>query len=38
VAGLSIAAGALWIAETDAHAVLRYDLSSGDLSRVAIDE
>ena len=38
VAGLSIAAGALWIAETDAHAVLRYDLSSGDLGRVAIDE
>ncbi|MET0655527.1 MAG: hypothetical protein ABWY94_08155 [Pseudoxanthomonas sp.] len=38
VAGLSIAAGALWIAETDAHAVLRYDLSTGELSRVAIDE
>ena len=38
VAGLSIAAGALWIAETDAHAVLRYDLASGDLGRVAIDE
>ena len=38
VAGLSIAAGAVWIAETDAHAVLRYDLASGDLGRVAIDE
>ncbi|MDR6840515.1 hypothetical protein [Pseudoxanthomonas sacheonensis] len=38
VAGLSIAAGALWIAETDAHAVLRYDLSTGELGRVAIDE
>lgn len=38
VAGLSIAAGALWIAETDAHAVLRYDLANGDLGRVAIDE
>ena len=38
VSGLSIAAGAVWIAETDAHAVLRYDLASGELVRVAIDE
>ena len=38
VAGLSIAAGALWIAETDAHAVLRFDLASSELVRVAIDE
>ena len=38
VSGLSIAAGAVWIAETDAHAVLRYDLASGELARVAIDE
>ncbi|RYZ71736.1 MAG: redoxin domain-containing protein [Lysobacteraceae bacterium] len=38
VSGLSIAGGALWIAETDAHAVLRYDLASAELARVAIDE
>ena len=38
VSGLSVAAGAVWIAETDAHAVLRYDLASGELARVAIDE
>lgn len=38
VSGLSIAAGAVWIAETDAHAVLRYDLAGGELVRVAIDE
>ncbi|RZA31835.1 MAG: redoxin domain-containing protein [Lysobacteraceae bacterium] len=38
VSGLSIGGGALWIAETDAHAVLRYDLASAELARVAIDE
>lgn len=38
VAGLSIAAGAVWIAETDAHAVQRFDPASGELVRVAIDE
>ncbi|HYM87451.1 MAG TPA: hypothetical protein VET30_12050 [Pseudoxanthomonas sp.] len=38
VSGLSVAAGAVWIAETDAHAVLRYDLASAELARVAIDE
>ncbi|WP_022974207.1 hypothetical protein [Xanthomonas maliensis] len=37
-AGLAVAAGAVWIAETDAHAVLRYDLASGELSDVLIDE
>ena len=31
VAGLSIAAGAVWIAETDAHAVLRFDPATGEL-------
>ena len=38
VAGLSIAAGAVWIAETDAHAVLRFDPATGELVQVAIDE
>jgi hypothetical protein len=37
-AGLSVAAGAVWIAETDAHAVLRYDIATGELSHVPIDE
>ncbi len=37
-AGLAVAAGAVWIAETDAHAVLRYDVASGELSHVPIDE
>lgn len=37
-AGLALSAGALWIAETDAHAVLRLDLASGELVRVGIDE
>ncbi len=36
--GLSIAAGALWIANTNAHEVLRIDLSSGLGTRVPIDE
>ena len=36
-AGLAISAGALWIAETDAHAVLRFDIASGALDTVAID-
>ena len=38
VAGLAVAAGAVWIAETDAHSVLRFDPASGELVRVAIDE
>lgn len=37
-AGLAVAAGAVWIAETDAHAVLRYDIATGALSHVPIDE
>ncbi|MCF5946538.1 hypothetical protein L2249_24890, partial [Xanthomonas perforans] len=37
-AGLAVTAGAVWIAETDAHAILRYDLASGELSDVSIDE
>ena len=37
-AGLAVAAGALWIAETDAHAVLRYDIASGELSEFPIQE
>lgn len=37
-AGLALAGGALWIAETDAHAVLRYDIASGELSDVPIEE
>ena len=36
--GLSIAAGALWIANTNAHEVVRIDLSSGLGTRVPIDE
>lgn len=35
---LALAGGALWIADTDAHAVLRYDLASGALDDVPIDE
>ncbi|WP_028919069.1 redoxin domain-containing protein [Pseudoxanthomonas suwonensis] len=35
---LSIAAGAVWIAETDAHSVLRYDIASGALDDVSISE
>jgi len=37
-AGLAVAAGALWIAETDAHAVLRLDIASGELSEFPIQE
>jgi len=36
-AALAVAAGAIWIAEADAHAVLRFDPLSGDLSEVPID-
>lgn len=36
--GLALSGGTLWIAETDAHAVLRYDIASGELSHVPIDE
>ncbi len=37
-AGLATSPGTLWIAETDAHAVLRFDIASGALTRLAIDE
>lgn len=37
-AAVAVAAGAVWIAETDAHAVLRFDPASGELSNVPIDE
>ncbi len=36
--GLCVAAGAVWIAETDAHAIVRYDIASGELSHVPIEE
>ncbi len=36
--GLAAGAGAVWIAETDAHAVLRFDPASGVLSEVPITE
>ncbi|WP_313276255.1 hypothetical protein [Stenotrophomonas sp.] len=36
-AALAVAAGAIWIAEADAHAVLRFDPLSGELSEVPID-
>lgn len=36
--GLAVAAGAVWISETDAHAVLRYDIATGELSDVPIEE
>ncbi len=37
-AGLAVAAGAVWIAETDAHAVVRYDIATGRLDHVPIEE
>ena len=36
--GLAIGGGAVWIAETDAHAVLRYDIVTGELGDVTISE
>lgn len=35
---IAVTAGAVWIAETDAHAVLRYDPASGELDHLSIDE
>ncbi|MBD9367954.1 redoxin domain-containing protein [Xanthomonas sp. XNM01] len=35
---LAIAAGSVWIAETDAHGILRYDIASGSLEDVSIGE
>ena len=37
-AGLATSPGVVWIAETDAHTVLRYDIATGGLGRVPIDE
>lgn len=37
-AGLAVAAGKVWIAETDAHAVLCFDPASGELGDVPIEE
>ncbi|MET0288706.1 MAG: hypothetical protein ABW178_03680 [Pseudoxanthomonas sp.] len=37
-AGLALAAGKVWVAETDAHAVVCFDPATGELSHVAIDE
>jgi hypothetical protein len=36
--GLAIAGGSVWIAETDAHGVLRYDIATGSLEDVSISE
>ena len=36
--GLSLAAGALWIANTNAHEIVRVDLSSGQVKSVTIGE
>ena len=36
-AALAVSPGAVWVAETDAHGILRYDLDSGQLHDVAID-
>lgn len=37
-AGLAVNAGVVWIADTDAHAVLRYDTAGGTLRQVAVGE
>lgn len=37
-AGLSMAAGALWIANTNAHEIVRVDLGSGQVKRLTIGE
>jgi thiol-disulfide isomerase/thioredoxin len=36
-AGLSLAAGALWIANTNAHEIVRVDLGTGKVKRLTID-
>lgn len=36
--GLAVVAGAVWIADTDAHAVLRFDTADGSLRQVPIGE
>jgi streptogramin lyase len=37
-AGLSLAAGALWIANTNAHEIVRVDLGTGQVKRLTISE
>ena len=37
-AGLSLAAGALWIANTNAHEVVRVDLGSGQVKSITIGD
>jgi sugar lactone lactonase YvrE len=37
-AGLAVSAGVVWIADTDAHAVLRYDTAEGTLRQIPIGE
>jgi DNA-binding beta-propeller fold protein YncE len=37
-AGLAVTPGSVWIAETDAHSVLRLDVASGQLEHVPIGE
>jgi hypothetical protein len=37
-AGLAVAAGVVWIADTDAHAVLRYDTADGSLRQIPVGE
>lgn len=37
-AGLAVSGGVVWIADTDAHAVLRYDTADGSLRQIPIGE
>lgn len=37
-AGIAVANGVVWIADTDAHAVLRYDPADGSLRQISIGE
>ena len=37
-AGLAVGGGVVWIADTDAHAVLRLDVSTGDLHHIPLGE
>jgi streptogramin lyase len=36
--GLAVVPGAVWIADTDAHAVLRFDIADGSLRLIPIGE
>jgi len=37
-AGLALGAGALWVANTNAHEIVRVDLASGQIRRLTISE